>query len=312
MKKKELMLSILGISLVLILAFFLYLNPLNKKVKSPKKATYCVSVPISNFTSTNLPCINVVIEDKTYLLCLDLGFTGNVSINSEVIEQINNKTFKKNKTMYGWMGKKYERNVYEIPKIGIGSITFKNLLLHEENADFRRDSTIIIPEGKEPSFSPESGKIGWTLLNHTNVFLDLGNSIIDFCDSFETLEKKGCSKNAFAKAPLLLDRNLLEIEILTSNGLMRCLLDTGCTWNILHVEADESPEKMAINPDCISEINEIWVEHKNLGPLTFRQLPIKIPIQAILGMDFFMAHQVFIDFANKQVYIRPNKDIPKL
>ena len=97
----------------------------------------------------------------------------------------------------------------------------------------------------------------------------------------------------------------------TSNGSLRCFLDTGATWNILHAEAleNQSPDHMALDPDSITKISTFQIGGENFGPIAFRTFPVKIPvpIEAILGMEFFLKNKVFIDFANQQIYISKNE-----
>ena len=173
-----------------------------------------------------------------------------------------------------------------------------------EPEDFGNNSTIV-RSGHTPS-SDEPGRIGWEIFRIFNLFLDLGNSKIAFCDSLSRLGKQGYSVEKFVQTPLILERGLVEFQAQTPDGPLRCMLDTGATWNILNIDIEEGRaiEEVVCDPKNISEIHEFRIGERDFGAIQFQSLPIDLPIRidAILGMDFLQNHAVFIDFANGQIY----------
>ena len=91
---------------------------------------------------------------------------------------------------------------------------------------------------------------------------------------------------------------------MTSEGPLRCVLDTGATMNILHTELQDEGAIEEILEGGRFERNEFQVSGVNLGKVSFYPLPIRLPIRidAILGMDFLSDYLVFIDFRNGQIY----------
>jgi len=171
---------------------------------------------------------------------------------------------------------------------------------------------IFVQNGEEPSLS-EPGRLGWELFYNVNLLVDISNSKISFCDSLETLQEYGYKIENFSKAPLLLDRGLIEFESQTSQGLLRCVLDTGSTFNFLHIELEKAQkiEQILWEDDNIVNYSSFEIDKKNFGPIYFHKMPIKIPIHidAILGMDFFREHIVFIDFKRRAIYFSNCSDI---
>jgi hypothetical protein len=229
---------------------------------------------------------------------LDLGFRGQFSFTSEFINKINNKTFLRSKQMWGIRGIEHLENLYEIPEIDMGPINVLNPILHEHSAEFSRETTIFF-EGEKPS-APEPGMVGWELFGNTDLLLDLNNSIIAICDSVETLVEQGYDIDTFIKTPLLLERGLVEVELNTSKGPLRCMMDTGATLNHINQEV-EMTEIMNIPP--------VEMDVDGLSQIAFHPLTIKLPIhiEAVLGMEFFMTHVVFLDFAENCTYISKNQ-----
>ncbi len=206
--------------------------------------------------------------------------------------------------MYGFKGKEYPTNLYRIPKIKIGAMAFIQPILQENTEQSRKDS-VIVQNGNKPS-PREPGRIGWELFHNVNLLLDVKNSKIAFCDSLPTIEDHGYKITDFIKVPLLLERGLIEFETDTPDGHLRCMLDTGATWNVLNskIEEENSIEQVIQDPSNILEYSSFQIGTEEFGPVAFHRIPIKLPIhiEAILGMEFIEDHLVFLDFAEKYVY----------
>jgi hypothetical protein len=311
MKKRWFLFALLlgiGIS-----AYFVLTSPKEEKPSLKPKhgketiGSYFFTTPISHFTSSDLPCLTVQMDDLAIPSMLDLGFRGDIDFTSEIINQIQEKVFIGEKNMYGFRGKAYKKKFYRAPKIKIGKVTFSKSIMQEDSEEFRLDASIIEDKNVEPT-PDEPGRIGWQLFQNANLFLDLGNSQIALCDSAQTLSKNGYPIEFFVKTPLLTERGLVEFEALTPNGPVLYSLDTGCTWNILNTENGEarSIKEMAFDPTNLSQVT-FQINGQTFGPMSFHRLPINLPIkvEAMLGMEFFRTHQVFLDFAENQIYIRP-------
>lgn len=304
---RVIILGILSIIAFSCLWIFKSFGPLDKT----KNSAFLVRVPVALFAPGHIPCFNVEIEGKTFLTELDLGFNGDSSILGTILQGIVEKSFVTRSSICGLRGSKDQVDVYRIPKIKLGEITFSNLILEEESELLRQEAALV-KEKKSPNYSIQ-GKLGWALFNRTSLFLDLGNSHIAICDSIETFNKQGCLEE-FTKVPLLLDRNLIEFETRTPDRPLRCLLDTGCTSNLINRDnpLEESLENMIRNEKNFVKFSTFQIGGKNLGTITFRPFPLKLPvyIEAVLGMEFLLKHRVFIDFKNHEIYFSTSTSSP--
>lgn len=300
-----------SIPLVLLMLFYACSCTLNRKTETvltvesdQKKETYFVPIPFTKFSSIQSPCVQVNIDGKTFSVELDLGYRGDLTFTKETIDLISSKSFICEKPMYGIRGKEYPTSLYRIPKAKIGAMTFFKPILQEERPELVKDS-VFVKNGGEPS-PREPGRLGWELFYNVNLLVDVKNSQIAFCDSLDTLEKQGYQVESFTKTPLLLERGLVEFQAQTSEGLLLCMLDTGATWNMLNSEIQngKSIEDEMWKSENIIEYTSFKIDKNEFGPIAFHRMPIKIPIriEAILGMEFFQEHQVFLDFAGKWAY----------
>jgi hypothetical protein len=281
-------------------------NKNNQSIEA-QKPTYFVSIPITQFSSFQTPCINVTIEENTFLLKLDLGFQGDMTIAKEAVDLISSKTFLGEKSMYGVRGKEYTKKIYQIPRAKIGAMAFSPPILQEENEQFLKDAEFLQNE-ENSSLREEKGRLGWELFCNTNLLIDVKNSHIAFFDSLDTLKKEGYAVETFIRSSLFLERGLIELETNTPDGPLRCVLDTGTTWNVLNVdfERDKSIDTAVWEPENILAYLFFNIGGVDFGPTSFHRIPIQTPIriEAILGIEFFKNHLIVLDFAGRAVYFQ--------
>ena len=280
------------------ISFFVYFRT-PPPLPSEHNAPYFIPLSFHQFTPGWMPCVKVEIQEKECVFGFDLGFRGYLSAEKEVLSEIQNKSLVSTRSMWGLLGIEHPVNVYKIPKFSIGKLAFHDVSIQEEN----REKGIIVKKGHEKSPQICNGKIGWELFRTTNLFLDLENSVIALCDSFETIKNKFTS---FTQVPLLLDQGMTEIKAKTPKGTLRCLLDTGCTYNFINIDnPDQRPlEEIVWDKTRKENFKTFYIGNFDMGKTIFHPLPIKLPIQveAILGMEFLLKHRVFIDFSKEQIY----------
>jgi hypothetical protein len=284
-----------------------------------KNSSYFLPITIKGFSSANIPYTTVSIENQTVIVQIDLGYAGYFALPSQVINNLNKKKFLGKEASYGIKGKDREYCIYEVEKISTESISFCPMLADELTEEIQDDMHLGGERSKD-----DTGIVGWRLFERFNLLVDCKNSIIALCDGLEMLKKRGYPVELFTCVPLLLDQRWVEFEAETEEGLLRCVLDTGCTYNLLNKDPqDPSNSHMIINPNNRDEYLRLNPENKNLlvfdhkdtkelsifnigsepfGPMTFDRIKSPMPVEAILGMEFFENTLVFIDFENQKIY----------
>lgn len=313
---------ILGSSLCICVAFALiwfFQKPQSKPSSPPiphrLKAKFFETTKINKYTSYKVPCINIQLEDKIYLAKLDLGFGGDTDLHlrltSEILNSLEQKKYLHTTSSYGIRGKEYTSNLFRIPNVKIGNLTFRNLKVKELNHEFNKDGMFILNEeistekDEEIPIDKEISAIGWKLFYNANLLLDFEKSILVCCDSLETLRDNGYPIDSFLEIPLLLDHGLIEFEANIDKGPIRCILDTGATWNIINSDSNE----------MTPFFSTLRIGNINFGMTKFYEQSLKVPIKldAIIGMEFLESKLVFIDFNNKKIYFyekeKQSKDI---
>lgn len=309
MKKK----IIFCLAIFPVIAFLLYVFSKKSEIvsQSTEPKPFFISLPLT-FSSIRSPFLNVQIDDQIFSLEFDLGFRGHLSIPSGTIDKVSSKIFLGSKPMYGFRGKEYQTKLYRLPKAKIGKVFFESLTLQERHGEACSDS-IVLQNPLEDVSEERTGLIGWQLFRKTQLLIDTKHGEIGICDSLETLKKKGYRIEDFVKTPLLIDRGLVEFIANTEKGPLRCVLDTGSTWNILNAEIQEgrTVEELMWDPSNVLKHNSFLIGEKEFGSPEFHCIPIKIPISidAILGMEFFDDHLILIDFPDKQLYVSKSHSI---
>ncbi len=262
------------------------------------------SVLISKWTRGGCPCMPIQIGDKTLPALIDLGFRGYFSVDSSTLHQIADKILVGSRVTYGFQGAEFKKNVFNVPQIRVGIYVFDHAVVEEVGPEFY-EQTAFTNDGS-PLSPAQPGTIGWKVFQQTNLLLDLKNKQIAFCDSLSTLKKQGYDTQKLIQTELMTDRGLVEINAEINGQTLRCMLDTGCSFNVLNTENEQNKtmQELMWNPENFPTVHSFKINQKEFGSIAFRHIPIRLPIHidAVLGMDFFSENIVFLDFANNLAY----------
>ncbi len=286
-----------------------------------KKTAYFMPLKIRGFCSADIPYLEAMVENKTILTKLDLGYEGMFSLMPDILKELNKKEFIKRTRCYGVRGKIYEEDVYRIEEIEIDGIVFSPIKVEEKNLEFVLDGQLKKEEEKLPDCY--FGRIGWHLFSNVNLLVDCKHSMIALCDSLETLKEQGYPVDSFTETPLLLDDGSIEFEAMTEAGPLHCILDTGSTLNLLNKDlkngcnehmifTGKEDDPFALNPENkdlltfdledTEEIASFKIGKKEFGPLRVNHMRSPISVDAIIGMEFIDSMLIFIDFFNRKIY----------
>ena len=285
------------------------------------KGTYFVDVPLFE-SLAGIPYIEIEVEGKKIAAVVDLGSSDDIELPKNFLAGLNRKSFLKQVFYFGIRGKRYQSDLYEIPKVEVGSMSIYQIRAKEINPEFIKD--LNLGKNEQQSSNQNFARIGWGLFRAFNVFLDCENKKIAFCDSLNTLKKQGYTVDSFIETPISLDRNFIEFEVKTHKGKIRCVLDTGCTLNMLNKDLENgsnghvifNPKNIdkhkALNPDnsdlLVLDFNNLYeipvfkIGKKDFGKITFTKVKIPFATDACVGMEFLRSKLVFIDFPNRKAY----------
>lgn len=302
------------LSSILIIASILFVSSCshsesNQSAQNPtvvtQKKSFFFSVPITKLTETQCPCINAEIESQSFLMKLDLGFSGHVSIQDDQLDLIAEKNFLCEKKIRGARNKRYSTTVYQIGRAKIGKMTFLKPQLQTNSQEFLHDATFAMNQTN--SIAKEIGTLGWELFQNTNLLIDIAKKRIAFCNSLDALEQEGYPIENFAKTPIILENGLVKFYLDTPEGTLLSTIDTGSTWNIINRDLpnNQSLDSFLCDPENIVELSCCKINEFDFGVTKFHAFPIKMAAQVdtILGMSFIKKHAVFFDFINGIIYI---------
>src|SRR5277367_6620661 len=115
--KKKWVVSTLGIfGLFILICFgtlkYLHETPFSLRVPTQNDESYFDPIFITKWTAGQCPCLPIQIGDKVISSHMDLGFKGYFSLESSVLNQIEEKAFMGTQIMYGFRGYQYRLNVF--------------------------------------------------------------------------------------------------------------------------------------------------------------------------------------------------------
>lgn len=267
------------------------------------QGSYYFPIRITEYFDEDSPCLPITIDDLSVLMKLDTGAMLGFSLPSCILDQIESKTCLPSTELYGVRGLMYEIEGYRIPNLKMGSIKYSAINVEKESEQMFKDGWV----GEVGPYPENMGTIGIGAFRWTNLFLDLGHDKIAVADQIETVQKNGYQDVHFVKVPFFIEKGRpLEVLIQTSLGPLRCLIDTGSTYNGVAAKEDNGQTIEEAMSDFSNWTNnvELFFGEEKFGPETFVSIPIKFPIaiEAILGMAFLKNHLVFLDFAEKAAY----------
>jgi hypothetical protein len=254
-----------------------------------------------------IPSLEAEIEGISFDLQLDLGYTGALTLPEHLLEQLTHKSDAGTALFGSIKGAQYESRMFTIPRLDIEGLTLVNVPVKEGSLEFKRDSTVGARKNLGPS--DVEAYIGWEAFIGSVILLDLSRDIGICCDSLETLKEKGYPIEQFVSAPLPPDYQFIELEVTMDNRKVKCILDTGCTFNLIHTPStNEETEFGKIDFDDLLPPTILSVDGQPLGPCSFYKTQLPFGIEAILGVDFLETQIICIDLVNDTVHLYPVPD----
>ena len=318
---------IAALCICILAGFYLLRNPSYRNLLEVpgffNEKSHFVPLKISGFSRCNGPQIEVTIENYVILSEIDLGWRGGIALPPTTLNNLRNKTFIGRYPFCGLKGKIYESDVYELPQIQIGKMKIFPMKAKEENLEFVEDS--ILKNGNQDIPEKDQGRVGWHIFKSFNVLFDCEHSAVVMCDSLATLKEQGFPIDSFVEAPLLLDRDSIDFIVITEAGPLRCMLDTGSTWNLLnkdlqnqnqahriidldHIDREapifnlKNENLLAFNLEDCWDAKTFQINGNEFGPVNFVKMKSPLGLDAIIGMEFIDNHLIFIDFRNEKIY----------
>lgn len=286
MNKKTALILILGTISCL---FSIFLKNPPSKSQLVLHGSYFEPIHIIDFES-EVPCIELKIEDTRILAKIALGFNGQLSLPGSYLEKLTHKTFLHEVFYSGINGEKYRTSLYTIPEIQTDRLNLYNA----ESAEDKSSSERLVV-----------GKIGWSFFEHLNFFLDCNLWLIAISDSLETLSQRGYSIQSFVECPFLLNRKFIEFEAITEKGPLRCLLDTGTTNNLINTK---TLQNSGLNSESSYCFQNFKIGSRDFGKVSFHAIDSLSEFDLIIGMEFLHSKQLFVDFPNRKLYLSDARD----
>jgi hypothetical protein len=258
-------------------------------------------------SDARIPCLKAEIEGIPFEAELDLGYNGVLSLPKHLLDQLKDKSDDGTVLFAGIKGKEYESPVFTIPELNIGDLAFGDLPAEEGSLEFERDSRLRTRKNLDPS--DVGARIGWRAFTGGVLLIDLSRDIGICCDSLETLKEKGYPIEQFVSTKLPPDRQLIELEVSMDNRKVKCILDTGSTFNLIHTpSASEEAEFGKVDFDNLLPPTMLSVDGHSLGPCSFYKTQLPFGIEAILGVDFLETQIICIDLVNDTLHLYPVPD----
>lgn len=269
------------------------------------------------------PCLEATLDELPIILQVDLGADEYLSCDAEVLSCIKNKHLRGHVTFYGLRGKKYESPVFAVKNLRLGPLLFRELSAKETHIEFQEDA-VLMRHDHEPSILTQ-GSVGWRLFEKMSLLLDFPGNTIAVCEGLSSVQAHGYDVDHAIVCEMHVDRSLVEFYVTVEKERMRCMLDTGSTFNLLNIHRHQSDLLRPDNMDQHEQMNpsnvEQWDFNKNLaqgvfiaelGTTSFHQVPMIYDIDAVIGMEFLQNWVVLLDFPSKKIFFLKKTEVEDL
>lgn len=235
------------------------------------------------YGKNGFPWIVAQLEDRDYALTLNIGSRFPLSLSREILDKIIDKQEQGAITVHNLNGHKNQVPSYLIPKLKVGDLTLKN---------------VIVRETQEKGCSA----LGKFLGGEFNLLMDFPHSRIIACDTFSKLQSKKLVNKNWVHIPFEVHPGGIVFKVDTDFGTRNLAIRTNASVSFLS-SSFMPPNKSFVSSPLI------------LGGQKFECLifdSIDLPeslgeIDGFLGMDFLKEHGVYLDYSNKVAYVEPSR-----
>ncbi len=271
--------------------------------QTPRAGVDYTVLPLAFDTKYGFPSVSVTIQGHAIPLAFDLGGSRlQLAVSVAVLSGLNIR-FKHIDHVAHGVDARGVRSSYEefiLPEIKLGDFILNDIKGIEYH-----------PWGGEGA--PKNGIVGFDLIAQFNVIIDFSNSVVILVRGHDY--PPGYDVGSWPKVPFIVSGHMITAANVNGKDIS-LIWDTGTPVSSIKLQTIISGDvkkcskivlfKVAAGPDTCKEItaNEFIMADHNFGPMIFytRSMP-GLPVDGMIGDDFFKTHIVYLDFVDKTVAI---------
>jgi hypothetical protein len=232
----------------------------------------------------NFPVVQVDFGDQRVPLLFDLG-SDDVALSTEALQSLPVQTLAETYTLFDVYGNKIEGRKFLAPRIGIGSLEFRD---------------VVGTEYAEAPFA--SGHFGLQFAKAFRIVLDYKEQKMTFIP----LDEPDPAQHGCYGTEVSFEQGWPATKASTDWGELFLVWDTGAPMNVIR-ESVVNARRIATD-NFTARSDEFTLGPAEFGPIQFRSVDFEQPpgVDGFVGYDFFAKHVVCIDFGDERFLIRPN------
>jgi hypothetical protein len=261
-------------------------------------------VPVTIHATHNIPLVTVLIEGKRYHVDFDSGSQRQLRLRKELLHSIANKKPSDPSEFFDVKGNEYVEPSFLVPEVTLDSMTLTDVKVLELDESFLQN-THIVKKSNEPEAS--EGILGFDAFRNNNLLFDFAHSTLIICDDKKTLESQGYRLSSMIQAPFGQYKKCIFVTVETDMGPLKLIVDSGASLTAVRAALfQEQVCQKSVYDSPKYTTSTFALNGKNFGPQDLMLLEITgkmAECDGVLGMDFLLQHQLYIDRQNKTVYI---------
>lgn len=201
-------------------------------------------------------------------------------------------------------GNRYEKSSFLVPELKLGELSLTDVEATEVCESYFSNTLIAGNLGNSQIYQ---GILGLDAFKGKNLLFDFAHSSLIVCDDKKVLEIHGYPLNSMAQGPFELFEKRIVVVVQTDIGPLKLMVDSGASGIVIKeslLKDKSCPKGTCGLPQCTTSTFVINGKDFGLQHLFLWDFPKEFSgIDGLLGMDFLLEHQMYIDQQNKVLYI---------
>jgi hypothetical protein len=252
----------------------------------------------------NIPLLTMLIEGKQCHVDFDSGSQYQLRLKKEILNTITKKRPFSPRGVFDIKGNEYKEPSFRIFGIKMENMILNDMKVLELNENFLHNIHIA---GNLANTRLSQGILGLDAFRNKNLLFDFAHSSLIVCNDKKALESQGYHLSPMTQVPFEHYKKCIFITAETDVGPLKLIIDSGASLTIVRSSIFQEQLCQKSNCGLPKFITTIFTFNgKDFGPQDLMLFDITnklVECDGVLGMDFLLKHQLYIDHQGKTVYI---------
>jgi hypothetical protein len=261
-------------------------------------------LPVTIHSSKNTPLLTILIEGRQYHVDFDSGSQYQLQLQKENLDSVTKKRPAGSCESFDLKGNVYVESSFDVSGIKMENNILPDIRVFELDESFLHNTHVA---GNLANTFSSQGILGLDAFRNQNLLFDFARSSLIVCNDKKALESQGYHLSSMVQVPFEHYKKCIFIIAETDMGPLKLIIDSGASLTIVRASIFQEQLCQKSNWDLPKFTTSTFVFNgKDFGPQDLMLFDITnklVECDGVLGMDFLLKHQLYIDHQSRVVYI---------